>query len=117
MEAAVSTTPTVVVVSSGASYESFPEGVKLTLAEIHDPSAVVSWKSYAHSKLANVLFAQDLSSRVSDKGIVVNSCHPGLVETVVFDKSWRSDSSILQRICSTQRRPGSLEVGERRMQR
>merc|ERR1712107_256869 len=29
--------------------------------------------------------AQELSSRVSDRGIVVNSCHPGLVETEFSD--------------------------------
>lgn len=83
LEASVSTTPTVVVVSSASSYDSFPEGVRLTLAEINDPTAFRVMTSYGQSKLANVLFAQELASRVADKGIVVNSCHPGNVETEV----------------------------------
>jgi len=38
-------------------------------------------KCSGQSKLANVLFAQELSARVKDKNILVNSVHPGGVNT------------------------------------
>lgn len=37
--------------------------------------------AYCQSKLANVLFANELSRRLDGTGITVNSCHPGVVRT------------------------------------
>lgn len=36
---------------------------------------------YAQSKLANILYARELSKRISGSGVTVNSCHPGIVPT------------------------------------
>lgn len=41
-------------------------------------------KAYSQSKLANVLFARELSARVKDRGIRVNCFHPGIVGTSFF---------------------------------
>lgn len=38
-------------------------------------------KAYSQSKLANVLFTRELASRLKNKGITVNCCHPGAVAT------------------------------------
>ncbi|MFN7249656.1 MAG: SDR family oxidoreductase [Anaerobacillus sp.] len=38
-------------------------------------------RAYAQSKLANVLFTNELSVRLKDKGITVNCLHPGAVAT------------------------------------
>ena len=38
-------------------------------------------KAYSQSKLANILFARELASRVKERGILVNTCHPGAVAT------------------------------------
>ncbi len=38
-------------------------------------------KAYSQSKLANVLFTRELASRLVDRGITVNCCHPGAVAT------------------------------------
>ncbi|MFT4143160.1 MAG: SDR family oxidoreductase [Mobilitalea sp.] len=40
-------------------------------------------KAYSQSKLANILFARELASRVKNQGIMVNSCHPGAVATSI----------------------------------
>ena len=39
------------------------------------------FKAYGQSKLANVLFAKELSKKLAPYGITVNSCHPGAVTT------------------------------------
>ncbi|SFN98239.1 SDR family oxidoreductase [Proteiniclasticum ruminis] len=39
------------------------------------------FKAYGQSKLANVLFAKELSKKLTPYGIAVNSCHPGAVAT------------------------------------
>jgi len=39
------------------------------------------FKAYGQSKLANVLFAKELSKKLASYGITVNSCHPGAVAT------------------------------------
>lgn len=38
-------------------------------------------KAYGQSKLANILFAKELSRRLKNSGVTVNSCHPGIVQT------------------------------------
>ena len=72
---------TVVAVSSAAHFDSYPEGILPTIAKMNDESAYNRAKAYGQSKLANVLFAQELAARVKDKGILVNSVHPGGVDT------------------------------------
>lgn len=43
-----------------------------------------SWmRAYANSKLANLLFSNELSKRLTNDGVAVNSLHPGVVNTKV----------------------------------
>jgi NAD(P)-dependent dehydrogenase (short-subunit alcohol dehydrogenase family) len=72
---------TVVVVSSAAHYESYPGGILPSLAQLSDPATYNRFMAYGQSKLANVLFAQELSDRLKADGILVNSVHPGGVDT------------------------------------
>ena len=49
--------------------------------------------AYAQSKLANVLFANELAKRLAGTGVTVNSLHPGIVDTELmrhmsFFNSW-----------------------------
>ena len=39
-----------------------------------------SWKAYAQSKLANVLHAKELASRLEGTGITVYVLHPGNIK-------------------------------------
>jgi len=72
---------TVVPVSSSSHYSSYPEGVRLSIDALNDESRYSRRLAYGQSKLANVLFSQELASRVREKGILVNAIHPGAVET------------------------------------
>lgn len=84
----------VVVVSSNAHYESFDDGVALTREELNN-----RWdlhkknefdlnhaKMYPQSKLANILFAQEAALRNRDNRVFVNSLHPGVVSTEIYEK-------------------------------
>jgi NAD(P)-dependent dehydrogenase (short-subunit alcohol dehydrogenase family) len=48
--------------------------------------------AYSRSKLANVIFGYELARRLEGRGITVNSCHPGLVNSqlleAIYDRWW-----------------------------
>ena len=43
------------------------------------------WACYANSKLANVLFTNELARRLQGTGVTANSLHPGVVATGLFN--------------------------------
>jgi NAD(P)-dependent dehydrogenase (short-subunit alcohol dehydrogenase family) len=43
-----------------------------------------SFRAYANSKLANILFTRALARRVAGTGVTVNCLHPGAVATALF---------------------------------
>ena len=40
-----------------------------------------SWRAYANSKLANILFTRELARRLDGTGVTANCAHPGVVRT------------------------------------
>jgi len=83
LEAAASASgvATVSVVTSSAHFDSYPEGILPSVDAMNSEATYATAKAYGQSKLANVLFAQELAGRLQDKGILVNSAHPGAVDT------------------------------------
>jgi WW domain-containing oxidoreductase len=83
----------IVVVSSAAHYGPFPyEPVEWTLGKLNDEKL---WQGvsqgmayYGLSKLANVLFAQELSRRLNaeQRTAFVNACAPGITKTNVTEE-------------------------------
>lgn len=70
----VSAPSRIVVVSS--------EGHRITDINRDDLMSEESYskiKAYGQSKLANILFARELSKKLRDQGVTVNSCHPGIL--------------------------------------
>jgi len=72
---------TVSVVTSTAHFDSYPEGILPSVDAMNNEATYQMVMAYGQSKLANVLFAQELAVRLKDKNILVNSAHPGGVET------------------------------------
>ena len=68
--------PRVISVSSEAH-----RFAKFNLDDLVAPKKFSSMRAYANSKLANILFANELARRVAADGITSNSLHPGAVKT------------------------------------
>jgi WW domain-containing oxidoreductase len=76
----------IVIVSSSAAIHRAPaEGImfdNLDGRRFYEPSAF-----YGQSKLANALFAKELSRRLSARGIAVNSLHPGATRSTGLNRN------------------------------
>lgn len=53
----------------------------LDLGNPHLANGWDSWRSYANSKLANILFTRELARRLDGTGVTANCAHPGVVRT------------------------------------
>ncbi|XP_013184157.2 retinol dehydrogenase 14-like [Amyelois transitella] len=55
-----------------------------TIARINEENAYGYFQTYCNSKLCNVLFSNELARRLEGTGVVVNSLHPGQVNTSLY---------------------------------
>ncbi|KAL7048380.1 hypothetical protein ACKWTF_003331 [Chironomus riparius] len=72
----------IVVVSSGI-YEMY----NFNKEDLMFDRNYAAYKAYAMSKIANILFTNELSKRLQGTKVTANSCHPGVVRTEIL-KSW-----------------------------
>jgi len=54
---------------------------RINKKDLNSEKSYNKYKAYFQSKLANVLFARELSKRLQGTGVTVNSLHPGVVQT------------------------------------
>ena len=54
---------------------------RLDLSDLNLERGWDSWRSYANSKLANILFTRELARRLGGTGVTANCAHPGVVRT------------------------------------
>jgi NAD(P)-dependent dehydrogenase (short-subunit alcohol dehydrogenase family) len=66
----------IVNVSSGAHLSGH-----LAFADLQSERGYSGWRAYCQSKLANVLFTDELAHRAADMGVRANCLHPGTVQT------------------------------------
>ena len=59
-------------------------GARLDLDDPHLEREWAFWRSYANSKLANILFTRELARRLDGTGVTANCAHPGVVRTRLF---------------------------------
>lgn len=70
------------IVNISSSYHKLaPKNGGILFDQINDPNATDIWGRYGQTKLANILFSRGLHKRYADKGLLVNSVHPGFVKT------------------------------------
>jgi len=74
----------VVVVASGAHRYAIGGMNLAKLGNYGAEGSYFTMYAYGRSKLANILFAQELNKRMSQYGITAGSLHPGLVDTGLF---------------------------------
>jgi NAD(P)-dependent dehydrogenase (short-subunit alcohol dehydrogenase family) len=84
----------VIQTSSAASFNTFDHVVATTLDKLNNTPGYENkpthMKYYGQSKLAQILWVKHLTKRLSEKGIdsiYANACHPGAVDTGIWDKS------------------------------
>lgn len=80
----------VVVVSSDAHRGAPREGIQFE--NLSGARGYRPWSAYGQSKLANLLFARELSRRLPSPGQTANAVHPGLIATNL----WRSMPRLAQ---------------------
>jgi NAD(P)-dependent dehydrogenase (short-subunit alcohol dehydrogenase family) len=68
----------VVMLSSGAHHNPYPEGVRLD--DLDAAKGYDTWQAYGQTKLANLLFARQLAKRLP-AGQTANGVHPGVIAT------------------------------------
>ncbi len=59
---------------------------KMNFPDLEFEKKYSSLKSYAQSKLANILFTKKLSQKLKGTSVTTNCLHPGVVSTNLFDK-------------------------------
>jgi NAD(P)-dependent dehydrogenase (short-subunit alcohol dehydrogenase family) len=79
----------IINVSSGAHYTG-----QINFDDLQLRQGYATFKAYSQSKLANVLFTNELARRLAGTGVTVNSLHPGVVGTQ-FGRNNRGLSFIL----------------------
>jgi retinol dehydrogenase-12 len=67
------------IVNVGSDAHKFVSGMNFD--DVGFASGYKSMKVYGHSKLANLLFTQELARRLDGSGVTVNCVHPGAVAT------------------------------------
>ena len=112
----------VITVSSDAH-----TAARLDLDDLQLEHGWQSWRAYANSKLANILFTRELARRLKGSGVTANCAHPGLVRTRFGREAQppharRRDAGTAVHVVTTARRthhrlPGNLPSGGRRDRR
>ena len=69
----------IVILSSAA--HTMPVSGGIDFDNLDGSGGYSPWRFYGQSKLANLLHARELAGRVRDKGVTVNSLHPGVIKT------------------------------------
>jgi NAD(P)-dependent dehydrogenase (short-subunit alcohol dehydrogenase family) len=75
--------PSRVVNVSSDAHKFARNGINET--NLRGPDGYAGWRSYAESKLANILFSNELAGRLTDTGVTSNALHPGFVRTRFFE--------------------------------
>jgi NAD(P)-dependent dehydrogenase (short-subunit alcohol dehydrogenase family) len=68
-------------------------GGRIDTASFREPAKYSAFVAYRQSKLANILFSNELARRLADRGVTSNALHPGGVATEIM-----RDASLVMRV-------------------
>jgi NAD(P)-dependent dehydrogenase (short-subunit alcohol dehydrogenase family) len=74
---------------------------KSDFTDIHDINAYIDYSAYSLSKLANVLFSNELATRLNGSKVTSNSLHPGVVTTKLLHEGFGISGSSVEQGCMT----------------
>jgi NAD(P)-dependent dehydrogenase (short-subunit alcohol dehydrogenase family) len=81
-------TSRVVLTSSAANYNTYDYGVAADLETLNGVPHSLGMKCYGQSKLAQILFAQELTRQLGpDSTVYVNNFHPGAAASEIWEKN------------------------------
>jgi retinol dehydrogenase-12 len=60
------------------------KGVSIEFGDVEGKKRFGGWRAYQQSKLANILFTQELARRLHGTRVTANSLHPGFVRTGIL---------------------------------
>ncbi len=90
----------VVTVSSDAHFQA--KGIDFEAVR-HRTRAITGMPEYAVSKLANVLFSQELARRTEDQGVTSYVLHPGVVASDIWRRvPWPARALLTRRMLTTE---------------
>jgi len=74
---------------------------RIDFSDMQEINAYIDYSAYSLSKLANVLFSNELSRRLKGSNITSNSLHPGVITTKLLYEGFGISGSSLEEGCKT----------------
>ena len=74
---------------------------RIDFNDMQDINAYIDYSAYSLSKLANVLFSNELASKLKDSAITSNSLHPGVITTKLLYEGFGISGSTVEQGCMT----------------
>ncbi len=64
------------------------KGGAINLTDLQYETEWSSFRAYADSKLANIVFTRELARRLDGTGVTAYAVHPGMIRTALFRENW-----------------------------
>ena len=76
-------------------------GPRIDFTDLQEINSYIDYSAYALSKLANVLFSNELAERLRGTHITSNSLHPGVISTKLLQAGFGISGSPVEEGCKT----------------
>jgi len=74
---------------------------RIDFSDMQEINSYIDYSAYSLSKLANILFSNELANRLKDSNITSNSLHPGVITTKLLYEGFGISGSSLDEGCKT----------------
>jgi len=87
-----------VVTVSSVAHNNSP---RIDFSDLQDINAYMDYSAYSLSKLANVLFSNELAAKLKGTKVTSNSLHPGVISTKLLYEGFGISGSTVDHGCQT----------------